>query len=395
VEAGKDMIELITGTPGAGKTTYAVAARVAKEVGREIALEDETCIALGLEPGTKVKRRIVVAGIKGLVIEHERLPHLLTKDPSSPVEVADWNRMQEVFDAATGKKLESDEPVHQRLSNEHPKDVPAIMQNWWLWCRPGDLIVIDEAQFVMPRGSLGRKPPYWLQAMEIHRHYGVDFLLITQHPQLIDTTVRALVGMHRHVRSVMGSPVCMVYTWDHASNPERYNMATKATFVRRPSHYALFRSAAAHVKAPTAGRWGLIAAPLLLAVGGVVMASKLSSSPSAGDKASPGAPPASQGGRTSKRSASVPAMTVSGPPGGVTGCYAYRDKCHCIGDLGQLVRVPVAVCEVSSRGFDGIVKWAPNRSKRYEEPSDLARADVAASAPGSGHSMLPKLSLGP
>jgi zona occludens toxin len=390
VEAGKDMIELITGTPGAGKTTYAVAARVAKEVGREIALEDETCIALGLEPGTKVKRRVVVAGIKGLVIEHERLPHLLTKDPSSPVEVAEWNRMQEVFDAATGKKLESDEPVHQRLSNEHPKDVPAIMQNWWLWCRPGDLIVIDEAQFVMPRGSLGRKPPYWLQAMEIHRHYGVDFLLITQHPQLIDTTVRALVGMHRHVRSVMGSPVCMVYSWDHASNPERYNMATKATFVRRLSHYALFRSAAAHVKAPSSGRWGLIAAPLLLAIGGVVMASKLSSGGD-GSTAVRGAASAPQAARMGKRPASAPGMVLSAPPSGVRGCYAYRDKCQCIGELGQLVRVPVTVCEVSSRGFDGLVKWAPNQSRRYEEPSDLARAAALAAGASAPASVLPKL----
>jgi hypothetical protein len=38
------------------RPTHAVAARVAKEAGREIALEDETCIAVGLEPVTTVKR---------------------------------------------------------------------------------------------------------------------------------------------------------------------------------------------------------------------------------------------------------------------------------------------------------------------------------------------------
>ncbi|QAZ38212.1 hypothetical protein C1M51_01570 [Methylibium sp. Pch-M] len=126
--------------------------------------------------------------------------------------------------------------------------------------------MIDEAQFVMPRGTLGRKPPYWLQAMEIHRHDGVDFLIITQHPRLIDTTVRALVGPHRHVRSVMGSPVCMVYAWEHASNPERFTNATKSQFIRRKSHYKLFHSAAAHVKPPTAGRSVVLIVPLLLAV---------------------------------------------------------------------------------------------------------------------------------
>jgi hypothetical protein len=68
--------------------------------------------------------------------------------------------------------------------------------------------------------------------LEIHRHYGIDFLFITQHPQLLDTTIRALVGMHRHVRSVMGSPLCMVYVWDHASNPERFTQANKEKFIR-------------------------------------------------------------------------------------------------------------------------------------------------------------------
>ncbi len=139
-------------------------------------------------------------------------------------------------------------PVGKVLS-----EAPACMQNGWLWCKPGDLIMIDEAQFVMPRGTLGRKPPYWLQAMEIHRHYGVDFLIVTQHPQLIDTTVRALVGLHRHVRSVMGSQLCMVYTWDHASNPERFSNATKSQFIRRKAHYKLFHSAATHIKPPQLG----------------------------------------------------------------------------------------------------------------------------------------------
>ncbi len=116
---------------------------------------------------------------------------------------------------------DADTPKHQRLPGTPPQEVECLVQNWWLWCKPGDLIAVDEAQFLAPRGAMGRKPPYWIQALEIHRHYGVDFIIITQHPQLIDTTIRNLVGLHRHVRSVLGSPVCMVYVWDHASNPER------------------------------------------------------------------------------------------------------------------------------------------------------------------------------
>ena len=47
---------------------------------------------------------------------------------------------------------------------------------------------LDEAQFLAPRGALSRKPPYWIQAAGDPPPYGVDFIVITEHPQLIDST---------------------------------------------------------------------------------------------------------------------------------------------------------------------------------------------------------------
>lgn len=373
------MIELITGSPGAGKTTFAVSTRIAAEVKREIELDPETCIRQGLELGTKVRRRVVVAGIRGLVVEHERIPHILTRDATSPAEVERWNAMT-VEVGEDGRKHESETPIHQRLPGEPSKDVPCILQNWWLWCKPGDLIVVDEAQFVMPRGTLGRKPPYWVQAFEIHRHYGVDFLLITQHPQLIDTTIRALVGMHRHVRSVMGSALCMVYTWDHASNPERYNMANKGKFLRTRKDYALFHSSAAHVKPPTSGRWGLFAAPLLLAVGLGGLAWKVSAL--GGGPASGPAVPAAVAASAASSVARVARARVL--PGlvdvpKVKGCYAWGDRCECIGEDGGRVKVSGFACLEASRGFDGLVAW-----ERREAPPERA-------APGAGAASVPRL----
>jgi len=95
---------------------------------------------MGLERGTIVERRIVCAGVRGLKIEHERLPHLLTGDATPAAEVAKWNAMQQEKDPETGKPVDSDTPVHQRLAGTPALDVPAIIQNWWLWCKPGDLI---------------------------------------------------------------------------------------------------------------------------------------------------------------------------------------------------------------------------------------------------------------
>lgn len=382
-------VELITGTPGAGKTTFAVATRLVQEAKRTVTLDNDTCIKLGLDLGTTVQRRIVVAGVRGLKVEHERLPHLLTRDVTPPSEVAGWNAMVQEKDETTGKMVDSDIPVHQRLPGEHPKDVPAIMQNWWLWCKPGDLIFIDEAQFVMPRATLGRKPPYWLQAMEIHRHYGVDFIFITQHPQLIDTTVRALVGLHRHVRSVMGSPVCMVYTWDHAANPERFNLANKSTFVRRRKHYALFHSAAAHVAPPTSGRSILVVVPLLV-LGGVLgfMHFKKRFEPVGVSQA-----------KAAEPSAYVPTVAVKGqaapsalaprtprPPGyidvpEVQGCYSVGNDCRCIGVDRRPVHVDLGMCKLSSSSYDGLVRWAPA----------LPQPEQAKPVQGPASSALPKL----
>lgn len=376
------MIELITGSPGAGKTTFAVATRLAAEAKREIALDADSCVKLGKELGHKVTRRIVVAGIRGLVIEHERLPHMLTKDATSPAEVERWNAMQVETDPTTGKPLQSDTPVHQRLPDQPPVDCPALMQNWWLWCLPGDLIVIDEAQFVMPRATLGRKPPYWLQAMEIHRHYGVDFLIITQHPQLIDTTVRALVGLHRHVRSVMGSAVCMVYTWDHASNPERYHMANKGQFVRRAKHYKLFHSSIAHVKPPSAGRWGLIAAPMLLALGLGGLAWKVSAF--GGDK--PAKPAASTTAPGAPASAPVRLAGAYQRPAGfvdvpkLSGCYSVGERCECIDEVGARVRIEASMCKLSSSGYDGLVKWEPRKAQELP-PTPVAPPQPAPTSP--------------
>lgn len=367
------MIELITGSPGAGKTTYAVAARLAEEVKREIVLDDATCDKLGHERGTKVTRRLVVAGIRGLALDHERLPHLLTRDATPTAEVEKWNAIKADADSA---------PVYQRLPDEPAHDVPAIMQNWWLWCKPGDLIVIDEAQFVMPRGTLGRKPPYWLQAMEIHRHYGVDFLLITQHPQLIDTTVRALVGLHRHVRSVMGSNVCMCYVWDHASNPERYNMASKSSFVRKAAHFKLFHSSVAHVKPPSAGRWGLVAAPLLLAIGLGGLAWKLNAiaAPADAPKVAAASQSASAPARPAPAGGTVPRRPVGfkdAPK--LSGCYAWGDRCECIDEIGRRVRVERSMCQASASGFEGLVAWEPRDPvpERVERPASPQPAPKA------------------
>lgn len=368
-------IILVTGVPGAGKTSYAAQNWLAREFGRKIRLEDETCIKLGLDIGTVVERRLVVGGFRGLILENEMLPHALTRNAPSAAEVEKWNR-RKVLATEDGKRIEGDEPEHERLPGDPPVEgVPAMAQNWWLWCKPGDFIAIDEAQFSMPRGTLGRKPPYWLQAMEIHRHYGIDFLIITQHPQLIDTTVRALVGHHEHVRSIMGTSLCAVYTWDHASNPERFSMANKKLWKRGPKAYRLYHSSVAHIGAPAGGRGIAVALPLLvLLVGGLTWRftssafSPKTAAPTAQN--TPGAPitpggllPNTVGSAALPAARQAPSSYAPAPiwnPQRIASCIAYGQVCRCQYADGRDVGMSPEACQASAASrFADLVRWQP------------------------------------
>lgn len=370
------MIEMITGGPGAGKTTFAVATRLVTESKATVKLDDESCIKLGMELGTVIPRRLVCAGVRGLKLEHERLPHILTRDAVPDKEVQKWNAMEPGNDK---------QPVYQRLPGEPPMEgVPCLVENWWLWAMPGDLICIDEAQYLMPRGSLGRIPPYWLWVMSTHRHYGVDFLIITQASEMIETHVKKLVTLHRHVRPVLGTPFCMVYVWDHASNTERIQTASKTRFFRWPSYYKLFNSAVAHVKPQTQSRAVLVLVPALLAVVGagfwhfkkrfsdpVPLAAAAAQTPAPGLPPRPGALGAPGG---------VPARPwgyVDVPD--LAGCFTVGQACKCMSRSGQWVQLDAAMCRASAGSFDGLVKWAP---RLVPPPPSVPASGPVARLPG-------------
>jgi hypothetical protein len=332
------VIELLTGAPGSGKTTFAVAMRIAIEALRKVTID-----------GTEVTRRVLCAGFRGLVIEHEPLPHQLTGDAPKPSVVAHWNAWKVERDDH-GKLHESDEPEHERLPGEPPReDCPKIVQTWWLWCKPGDQIAVDEAQFLAPRMAIGRKPPVWVQKLEVHRHYGVDFLFVTQHPQLVDVVIRKLVGLHRHIRPFFGLPLCLVFSWDHASDPERYKLSNKSWFVRWPKYYRLFHSTVAVIKPPATGRVILYAIPVLLG-GAIFFGGRFF------DRLAPGAAIAAPAAALAPGASHLEQLQDESKR--IAGCWSVDADCRCMYATGERVHnVPRDVCMVSSVGWDGAVKW--------------------------------------
>ena len=104
-------------------------------------------------------------------------------------------------------------------SGVEPEGIPGLCIEGWQF-QPADqwhdlpansYMVIDEAQKVFPVRARSSAVPVHVSELETHRHKGLDLILITQHPQLVDTHVRKLVDRHFHVVRKFGTRFATVY----------------------------------------------------------------------------------------------------------------------------------------------------------------------------------------
>lgn len=187
------MITLITGAPGSGKTLYTVDKLLQQLVGTTVKGQDE-------DGNTVEYPRTIYSNINGLLIDHELID-------------ADWLQA-----------------LHENKTT-------------------GAVVVFDEVQRVWPNRPTGSKKPAAVEYLETHRHDGIDLIIMTQNPQLLDPAVRALVGRHLHMRRVGSMGAAIVYEWDACSNA----LTFKSAFTKHPYRYSrkayrLYRSAKVHTK---------------------------------------------------------------------------------------------------------------------------------------------------
>jgi zona occludens toxin len=139
----------------------------------------------------------------------------------------------------------------------------------------GSAIILDEVQNVWrPRGP-GQKVPEHVSKLETHRHRGLDFYIITQGPNLVDSNVRALVGRHVHLRDlgILGRwwyewPECADNcrtSWKNAPIKKRYRLDKEAQ--------KKYKSASIHVKPIRSVPW-MLAVMVLALVAVAVLAWK-------------------------------------------------------------------------------------------------------------------------
>ncbi|WP_395703032.1 zonular occludens toxin domain-containing protein [Aquabacterium sp.] len=142
----------------------------------------------------------------------------------------------------------------------------------WQALPPNAIFIIDEAQFVFPLRGRGA-PPDWVQRLATHRHQGIDIVVITQDPMLLDSFVRRLCDRHLHIVRKFGTHFAVVH--EYANGVHDRVAHSRGDSMKREWRYPedvfeLYHSAEVHtVKRRIPGRvYALAAAPLVL--GGLV-----------------------------------------------------------------------------------------------------------------------------
>lgn len=126
--------------------------------------------------------------------------------------------------------------------------VPVDVMKWPEEVEDGGVIVVDEVQRKWrPRGP-GAKVPESVAALETHRHRGIDFIIITQNPRLVDSNVRNLVGRHLHIRDT-GFLGRWLYEWPETSQEIAWRKCENKRKYTLPKRvFGLYKSASMHTK---------------------------------------------------------------------------------------------------------------------------------------------------
>ncbi len=152
---------------------------------------------------------------------------------------------------------------------------PAKIEEWATVLKPGDVLIVDEIQRYLATGSYRGAPPQWVEELTRNRHYGVDFIFMTQDATNLVPFVRKLVNVHVHLVNKYGAPRAKVYKWiDGVHDPSSIAEKKKAEsfdWSYPENLYKLYKSAELHTREKKLPRkfkllWAAIAAFVVLGV---------------------------------------------------------------------------------------------------------------------------------
>ena len=109
-----------------------------------------------------------------------------------PLMFDDYYKGRKIFSNINGLLIDHHQPPEGHSWED--------MYEWLKWKENiGSVVIYDEVQYLFPTRSSGSKMPENVAFLNIHGHYGIDMILITQSPKLLDVNLREVVNKHIHI----------------------------------------------------------------------------------------------------------------------------------------------------------------------------------------------------
>jgi zona occludens toxin len=120
----------------------------------------------------------------------------------------------------------------------------------WDTLPDGSVLIVDEAQYLLPVRDPRKSLPDWVLKMSEHRHKGLDLIFITQSPMLLDAGFRRFVGRHVHIERIFGLESAKWMTWEKCVTEVDDYHKRKEAVTKRVSfdkkYYGTYKSAEVH-----------------------------------------------------------------------------------------------------------------------------------------------------
>ena len=154
-----------------------------------------------------------------------------------------WHNIEGLDADALGEKFSEDAPaLVRRMVDFDPRS--------WMEAEDGAIFIFDECQQQFPARNPASKVPAHISPLETHRHRGFDFVFVTQHPSMLDSHVKSLCDKHHHLYRPFGFERSTHFQWSGVNpSPQpaqnRENAETR-NFSFPKEIYEVYKSASAH-----------------------------------------------------------------------------------------------------------------------------------------------------
>lgn len=223
------MLHLITGTPGAGKTLYAVSLIVKYEDANQRALIYN---AAALKHNKELIEKHNLADYfasysyfskktkeqETVLFEPDHFDYLNDKLRTENIflDINFYNGICKIIKNDLDLDLKTLKDVRHIYANIDGLKVPNVrpIEIDWRKCPDGSIIFYDEIQLIYEYSTDNKQDKENIvKELTIHRHRAFDIYGITQFPSLVHTNYRAVVGLHYHLHRGWGAPSATVYVW--------------------------------------------------------------------------------------------------------------------------------------------------------------------------------------